>query len=100
MFDTRRACLICAVVETRHSHSCAGATLSLRDREKISDKLGKVPIYSLVPSILALKMAGGRIFFFFELSLCHIRSVFTERTALLNPMRELKESRALLSVFF
>lgn len=92
------------------SHLCCGGNKaqplmcwchSFPERQrKISDKLGKVLIYSLVPSILALKMAGGRIFFFFELSLCHIRSVFTERTALLNPMRELKESRALLSVFF
>lgn len=93
---TPAVCLIRALVSTRQSQSRAGAALSLRQRES-SGMLGKVHVYSFVPSIFALRITGRRIFS--KLSLCHIRTVFTERTALLNPTRELKESWVLLSLF-
>lgn len=97
MFDTF-VCLIRAVVSTRQSHSHAGATLSLRERKR---KLWYVREsgclqFSAFHFLPWRSLVEG---FFLELSLCHIGTVFTERTALLNPTRELKESWVLLSLF-
>lgn len=95
---TPAVCLICAVVSTRQSQSHAGATLSLRERKRrlwYVRESGCLQFSAF--HFFALKITGRRIFL--ELSLCHIRTVFTERTALLNPTRELKESWVLLSLF-
>lgn len=93
-------CVSCVLwwTQGRASHTLVSLFPWEREGERESSgMLGKVHVYSLVPSIFALKITGRRIFL--ELSLCHIRTVFTERTALLNPTRELKESWVLFYLF-